>query len=620
MIYLSAEYILSAIKQLAPVHPFLGITFLTCKKENLPVGKPIEFPMDGYTKKHMDEVHKICPSSQFYFQPFITVSNKYWVAAKYPSSGLQAINTQTFTPAFLHARKSKKWCWAYDYVNQISSIGVTSDKKRIPLSAIAIWVYKNKKWKDTTSLDDVVQQFIKEYHITKEERAKLFSNNAEYPNVPAFQNDPPTWNQLSNSLLGPPDEKPDQEGTLSKLELINVGPCDHMEMALSPRLNIITGDNGLGKTFLMDCAWWVLTNTWTGNQARPKYAEGSKKASICYSISGKSKISLKQNVPYDNKYYTWKRTTSTDTIPGLILYALVDGSYAVWDPSRMTIQPSAASVFSRQQVWYGEGSQIEGLIRDWVKWQNSPEKYPFEAFKNVLKTMSPPDIGALTPGEPIRTPNDTREIPTIVYPYGIVPVTNSSAGVGRIITLAYLIVWAWNEHKENSKLKGVEPDSRIVVMVDEIEAHLHPKWQRTILPALIGVQQYLADELEVQFIIATHSPLVMASAEPIFNDESDKLFQLTLDRDKADAVLSEESFIKYGQVNSWLTSPIFNMGQARSTEAEEAINLAKKLQLEDSASDDEVKIVHEKLVQNLAQTDPFWPRWIYFAEQHGVSV
>ena len=33
-------------------------------------------------------------------------------------------------------------------------------------------------------------------------------------------------------------------------------------------------------------------------------------------------------------------------------------------------------------------------------------------------------------------------------------------------------------------------------MIDELEAHLYPKWQRTILPALIEVQKYLADELE----------------------------------------------------------------------------------------------------------------------------
>lgn len=52
----------------------------------------------------------------------------------------------------------------------------------------------------------------------------------------------------------------------------------------------------------------------------------------------------------------------------------------------------------------------------------------------------------------------------------------------------------------------------------------------------------------------------------------------------------------------------------------EAINEAKTLQLEDDPSDVEVQAVHQKLLQSLAQNDPFWPRWIYFAEQHGVTL
>ena len=620
MIYLSVEYILNAIQQLKAVHPFLGITFLTCKKNRLPIGTPEKFPMDMYTRNFMDDIHRVCPSSEFYFQPYETVKGKQWVAAKYPSAGLQAINTQTFGAAFIHDRKSKLWAWCNDYIAQIQKVATNKKEKKIPLAAMAIWTLKNCKWKDIATIDDVIDRFLSEYNITLAERELLFSNEGSFPNVAAFQSEPISWNQLSNNISAPPDAAPDQEGTLSKIELVNVGPCDYAEMVLSSRLNIITGDNGLGKTFLMDCAWWALTNTWVGNEARPKYAEGSKRASINFSIAGKSKMVQEKKILYDNKNMTWKRSSDTATIPGLIIYALVDGSYAVWDPSKNSMGSTDSLVFTRQEVWNGFGTSIEGLIRDWVKWQNTPTKYPFEVFKQVLAAMSPPDMGELTPGDPTRIPNDSREIPTIRYPYGLVPITNSSAGVGRIVTLSYLIVWAWNEHKENCKLRGIKPDSRIVVMVDELEAHLHPKWQRTILPALIGVQKLLADKLEIQFIIATHSPLIMASSEPIFNVETDKLFQIKLSVETSDACLTEESYLKYGQVNSWLTSPIFQLKQARSTGAEQAINEAKKLQLDENPSDSDVQVVHQKLLQCLAQNDPFWPRWIYFAEKHGVVL
>lgn len=291
MIYLSSEYILSAIQQLETVHTFIGITFLTCKKCELPIGTPVEFLMDSNTKKFMTDVHKICPTSEFYFQPYQTIRGKQWLAAKYPSSGLQAINTQTFSAAFIHDRNSKLWAWTTDYVEQIQKVAIPKKEKKASIFAMAVWVLKDYKWKDTATIEDVVEKFVKDYHLTSKEIDLLFSQEQAFPNVAAFQGEAVSWNQLSNNLTSPPDAIPEQEGTLSKIELTNVGPCDHIEMQLSPRLNIITGDNGFGKTFLMDCAWWALTNTWTGNEARPKYAEGSKRASISFAIAGRSKLS-----------------------------------------------------------------------------------------------------------------------------------------------------------------------------------------------------------------------------------------------------------------------------------------------------------------------------------------
>ena len=49
---------------------------------------------------------------------------------------------------------------------------------------------------------------------------------------------------------------------LERLELENVGPAPAMVLDLQRRLNLITGDNGLGKSFLLDVAWWALTRKW----------------------------------------------------------------------------------------------------------------------------------------------------------------------------------------------------------------------------------------------------------------------------------------------------------------------------------------------------------------------
>jgi predicted ATPase len=45
-----------------------------------------------------------------------------------------------------------------------------------------------------------------------------------------------------------------------------------------------------------------------------------------------------------------------------------------------------------------------------------------------------------------------------------------------------------------------------VILIDEIEAHLHPRWQRTVVPLLREVFP------QCQFVVTTHSPLVVGSA------------------------------------------------------------------------------------------------------------
>jgi hypothetical protein len=50
-------------------------------------------------------------------------------------------------------------------------------------------------------------------------------------------------------------------------------------------------------------------------------------------------------------------------------------------------------------------------------------------------------------------------------------------------------------------------ETRGVVLIDEIDLHLHPEWQRVVLPTLSAALP------NVQFIVTTHSPLVVGSLE-----------------------------------------------------------------------------------------------------------
>lgn len=61
---------------------------------------------------------------------------------------------------------------------------------------------------------------------------------------------------------------------LEALQFKNVGPADELSIELKPRMNFLAGDNGLGKSFLLDVAWWALTRTCARGTRRPSPFRG----------------------------------------------------------------------------------------------------------------------------------------------------------------------------------------------------------------------------------------------------------------------------------------------------------------------------------------------------------
>ena len=83
----------------------------------------------------------------------------------------------------------------------------------------------------------------------------------------------------------------------------------------------------------------------------------------------------------------------------------------------------------------------------------------FELLRRTLAALSPHGDRpgeVIRPGQPVRIfVDDTRDFPTIDFGYGDVPVIHASAGMRRILALAYLVVWSRREHVGASKLLGI---------------------------------------------------------------------------------------------------------------------------------------------------------------------
>lgn len=153
----------------------------------------------------------------------------------------------------------------------------------------------------------------------------------------------------------------------------------------------------------------------------------------------------------------------------------------------------------------------------------------------------------------------------IQMPYGDVPLYSLSLGYKTMI--AWTIDLALRMLSCNPDCES-PLEQPAVVLVDEIDLHLHPKWQR-------GVRGYLTEHFpKTQFICTAHSPLMAQSSENIS----------VLKRvDNEVYIENRPSIVEGWRIGQILTSELFEVSSERSNEIEDLVKarrdiLAKKKQ------------------------------------------
>lgn len=403
---------------------------------------------------------------------------------------------------------------------------------------------------------------------------------------------------------------------LQKLHLKQVGIAPQFNIEFADRLNIFTGDNGLGKTFLLDIAWWILTGNWADNPASPFRGKAEIPEITCY-LGNHQNSEIHQSL-FNFSEQKWINQQTPPQLKSLVIYARVNGGFSIIDPARQ--RPYHFTPDTLMDGLRIDGKVLcNGLLQDWVNWQRQPDQFTFQLLSHTIQQLAPHSAESMSPGEPMRVSlEDVRDIPTIKLPYGNIPIIYASAGMKRILGLAYLLVWTWYEHIQASQLRNTQPIEEITLLIDEVESHLHPQWQRVILPAVLTVVTGLQPKMKIQALVTTHSPLVMASIEPLFDEEKDRLFLFEL-LEKT-VTLNEIPWTKQGDTVGWLTSEIFGLKQARGREAEIAIEAAKTWLRGDSMDNFPNYLqtpaqIQQQLERLLPEHDPFWPRWIVKMEE-----
>ena len=153
-----------------------------------------------------------------------------------------------------------------------------------------------------------------------------------------------------------------------------------------------------------------------------------------------------------------------------------------------------------------EGKGIEKIIQNWclkmsfLEYQKRHTVHEYQLFQNTIKKFmaimleTSDDIKIEYSIETQGMEITIGEHKDSIYNLS----TGYRAILAMIMELAYRAAVLNPTMEDFSELEGV-------VLIDEIDAHLHPKWQWKILDAIRQVFP------SVQFIIATHSPIVISS-------------------------------------------------------------------------------------------------------------
>jgi predicted ATP-binding protein involved in virulence len=171
-----------------------------------------------------------------------------------------------------------------------------------------------------------------------------------------------------------------------------------------------------------------------------------------------------------------------------------------------------------------------------------------------------------------------------------VPTISLSDGFRSMIALAGDLIWRLLQSFPNL---DNPTEASGVVLIDELDIHLHPSWQREIAGWLQEVFPNL------QFFVATHSPLIAAGA-------GEKSLTLRIDLVEGESEIVEIPYLELAaNVDRTLTSAAFGLKSTFPTETENKIKRYHQLNRKNKNLAAEEKEEYEQLSLFVGEVKPF---------------
>lgn len=415
--------------------------------------------------------------------------------------------------------------------------------------------------------------------------------------------------------------KPDsQPAYFLSLEVENVrcfGPRQTLDVSdgngRPAQWTVILGDNGVGKTTLLQCLVVLEPVLWFGsknNEFAPRffYDRSGFEDILLYRLSSDKPMYLVSSIFYGAPLQTTSQTGKIWETFGLYLDRSKNRNSSIGEEclsglvvygygASRRMQESAPVTEKEEKLGNWEtlfdedtalGNAEEWLLKtdyaaksattkDIQKKIEDRRDAVIKILKQILPDIEDIQISQLTsPDQKVRVQFKT--------PYGWVSVR--SLGIGHRTMIAWVVDLARRlfERYPDSPDPLAEP---AVVLVDEIDLHLHPKWQRQIIT-------YLSERFpNTQFIVTAHSPLIVQAAVSV------KANIVVLKRE-GDHVIIEQNIeaVRGWRVDQILTSDLFELESARPPDWDQLFARREALLSRSSLSESELaelKTIRQKI-------------------------
>ena len=335
--------------------------------------------------------------------------------------------------------------------------------------------------------------------------------------------------------------------------ITNFKGIKNKEIKLQPGFNLIIGENGTGKTSILEAMAVGLGGFITGFEDVKTRHFSDSEIRCVYSALGDGSYNRKYETPIEvvcgavfsksdypddvsreDFVYHWKRAKSsvsssrTTVQPKNISYIAkrlanaddttilpaicYQGAGRVWAQKKEKMQDPFAKSYFRTLGYADcltEESNVK-MLQNWcikmehIAWQRESKIAEYEAVKAAVGLFMSKMEGDNGKCEVFYD----RQYEALMFRKNeeLHPISSLSAGYQSLIWMVFDIAYrmAVLNPQQKDNIMKVTPG---VILIDELDLHLHPKWQWNIIEALSSVFPKL------QFIATTHSPILIAAAK-----------------------------------------------------------------------------------------------------------